>query len=138
MKPSEVDLHRRVRGEKAGQQRHQHALPETHRRRDAQPARQARASVAHAGLGLRHLGHQPARGLEIALAVVGERQRAGRARQQPGAEVLFERRDLLADGALRARQLARDGREAAGFDDPDKGVHGLKTVHRGFFQSNDE
>jgi hypothetical protein len=125
----QVDLHCWVRVDKSLDQRHQHTLAETDRCRDAQPARELRAAALDAGFGLRHLGHEAARRFEVALALVGERQRARGAREQPRAEVAFESSDLLAHRALRRRQLAGHRREAAGLDHAHEGVHCLQTVH---------
>ena len=66
---------------------------------------------------------------EIALAGVGQCHGAGRARQQTGAEAIFQCGDGAGDGCGGAAQSPRGCREAALLRDGDEYGDGVKTVH---------
>jgi len=77
------------------------------------------------------VGQQFLRTLEAALAVLGELHAVRGAPQQAQAERTLERLQAPAHRGLAHAELAGGGREAAGLDDADEGLHQLDAVGRG-------
>jgi len=65
----------------------------------------------------------------------GQRDAAGRAAQQPRADVFFERDDRAADRRRRQPQLPRRGREAACVGHGHENPHPFESIHLGIPRS---
>jgi hypothetical protein len=77
------------------------------------------------------LGGQRLGARQRPLAEVGQAQRVRGALDQRLAELLLQRLQPPADGGLGGAELAGRGRQAAGLDDADEGLHQLQAVGRG-------
>jgi hypothetical protein len=62
-------------------------------------------------------------------ADLGEADLAGGTVQQPGAEVLFKRLDVVAHHRRRHTEATRRGTKAAAFDDPNEGSEAAQAIH---------
>jgi hypothetical protein len=71
---AQVHAHARMRCEERFHQRQQLQAAKAHRRGQAQPARELLLALAQRALGLGDFGDEPARLLEVALALFGQRQ----------------------------------------------------------------
>src|SRR6185436_4125113 len=60
---------------------------------------------------------------------LGCAQLAGRAIQQPYAQMFFQTRELFTHGGLNGAELARDGGKTAGLYHPDEKPHLILSVH---------
>ena len=68
---------------------------------------------------------------KAAVAVFGQLHHMGGSLQQLDAQAALQRLQAAADGGLAGAQLLGGGRQAAGFDDADKGLHQLDAVGAG-------
>ncbi|MFK4585698.1 hypothetical protein ABIF55_001112 [Bradyrhizobium diazoefficiens] len=80
-------------------------------------------------VGLLDIGENAPRALQIACADIGQRHLPRGPLQQPGAEMLFQRRDQPRHRRGRQVQLARRRRKAAQIGNGDEHVHGFQAVH---------
>ena len=103
-------------------------------RGQGQETRRLRASIRRTVLQLSEFGQRPARLLKIALPGLGQRHRAGRARQQTGRQPILQRRDRAGHGRRRSPQPARRSNKAALFgyryEDRERvqAVHGIIPI----------
>ena len=132
--PFDVDA--RVLAQVAVQRMHQQVLPERMRRDHAQRALGRAAGAAQLVLERGPVGQQFLRAREAALAVLGELHAVGGAPQQAQPERALERLQAPAHGGLAHAELGRGGRQAAGLDDADEGLHELDAVGRGGGREN--
>ena len=103
----QIDVDFRIAREEIGQGRGKLVQPEGGAGIDAQPAARRPAHPRHLGLGLIDIGDDPAGAGQERLAFGGERQPAGAAFEQAGAQAVLQARDSFetADG-VRPKSLA--------------------------------
>jgi len=105
--------------------------PQTNRRCHAQRAARGCVLSGDQTFCFSQFFQQPSRGLEVPLASLCERDRAGRPDKQLHTEVCFQLRDPPAHGGQRDAQVPRGSGEASCFDDGDERRHGFESIHPG-------
>ena len=80
-------------------------------------------------LGLAHLVEDALRRRDIGRALLGQRQLAGRADEEPRIQMRFELGNLAADRRQRHAELAAGGGQGARLGDRDQEGHSFEAVH---------
>ena len=125
----DLELDMIVRAQKRPQPRHQPVRGQRRADRQLDHAAGLRAGRRYRGLGAQRGRRHRLDMLAQLAALRGQRQAVVGAREQPGAELAFQRGDLAADRRMAGAQLARRGGEAAGLGHRDEGLAEV-PVHR--------
>ena len=131
----ELELQRRVPGEKLVRHRRHVQSPEHHRRSDAQPALRRRPTRGERRLRFVHLGQDAPAALVVFAPLVGECDAPRGAVEEPHVELGFERGEPADHRGQRGVQRFSRSGEAAALDDADEGFHGAQLVHAGGYYS---
>ncbi|EDT38613.1 hypothetical protein BamMEX5DRAFT_5600 [Burkholderia ambifaria MEX-5] len=113
----QVDRDARMLGQERVDDRHDARLPEVGRRAEPHGPRQRLRAEPHAAFEFVRFGKQPPRAGDQRAALVGEADRAGRAREQRRAVMALERRQPLGDRGRRQADLAAGRGQPALFHD---------------------
>ncbi len=100
-----------------------------HRRGDDELAARRGMFPGRRALGLIHFIEDALGRGDIGRARIGESEPAGRAGQEPRAQMRFEFGNLAADRRQRHAKFAAGGGQAAGLRNRDQKGHGFKAVH---------
>ena len=124
-----ADIHLGVQVAILGEDRGDVLLPEQRRCGNRENAARLGIGAGGSGLGLGHIGEDPAAVVEIARARFGQLHHAGGAGEQPRADVILERGHGAGDRGRAHVELPRRFGKAAGFGHLHKHLHRMKPRH---------